>query len=305
MTGTAPRGETLQRILVATDLSARSDRALRRATLIAKRVGASLTLVHVLDGEQPSRMIEIERAEASLVLEETVGVASAADGVRADYRIAIDDPFRGILAAADEIDADLVILGPHRGRFRDIFTGTTVERVVRLGNRSLLVAVQPPEISYERTLLALDFDASSKAAADGALRMGLFDRTAVTVMHAFDAPAAGMMQRSLQEPDAVDDYIGDLRTVAAERLRQFAAALGLPASPHRIVMLDGSPSRTILDAAHDQRSDLVVLGTSKRSGVSRLLIGSVTEQVLRDAERDILIIPVDGDSDGEQRPDAG
>lgn len=287
----------ISRILVATDLSTRSDRALRRATLIAKRLEASLSVVHVVDIDQPHRMIEAQRAEAMQVLSETVRTSCETDGVPADFHIAIDDPFRGILSAADASEADLLILGPHRPRFRDVFTGTTVERVVRNSERPTLVAVQPPSAVYDRTLLAVDFDDASRTAASGALRMGIFDHMAVTVMHAFEAPAAGMMKRSMLPSESVVDYVAHERAAAATMLQRFSEELELPMTPRSVVLMEGSPARSILDSARVHKSDLVVLGTSKKSGAMRLLIGSVAEQVLRDAERDILIIPAETSDD--------
>ncbi|MGO4670648.1 universal stress protein [Bosea sp. 2RAB26] len=293
MTLTAKNDGPLKRILVATDLSTRSDRALRRATLIAKRLGSSLSLVHVVDGDLPHRMIEAERSAAISVLEDTVRSTCEADGVSAKFEIVVDDSFNGILSAADEFGADLIVLGPHRRRFRDVFTGTTVERVIRRSRIPVLVAIQPPSTVYERTLLALDFDDASKAAAQGALRMGIFSKSAVKIVHAFDAPALGLMKRSVLDPVAINAYLDKERVEAAERLEAYTNELGIPPTPSGVVLREGSPAQTILVSAQDERSDLIVLGTSKKSGVKRALIGSVAEQVLRDAERDILIIPAD------------
>ena len=60
----------MQRILVATDFSTRSDRALRRGTLLAKQFGCDVTLVHVIDDDQPLRTVEAERREATALLDE-------------------------------------------------------------------------------------------------------------------------------------------------------------------------------------------------------------------------------------------
>jgi len=288
----AVESESLRRILVATDLSTRSDRALRRATLIAKRLRSSLSLVHVVDGDLPRRMIEAQRSSAISTMEDTVRTTRDADGVPANFSVVVDDVFNGILAAAHEFEADLIVLGPHRSRFRDVFAGTTVERVVRRSRFPVLVSIQAPSISYDCTLFALAFDDASKAAARGALRMRIFDETNVTIMHAFDAPAVGLMKRSILDPVTIDEYVANERAGALKRVEAFAEELGLPPTPRAALLREGSPAHSILDCAREKRSDLIVLGASAKSGVERLLIGSVTEQVLRDAERDILIIPV-------------
>jgi nucleotide-binding universal stress UspA family protein len=283
----------MNRILLATDFSTRSDRALLRATLIARRVGAKLTLVHAVDGDRPERLTAAERDEAESVLEETALTLRTADHVEADAVIRVDDVHSGILDAAEEIGADLIILGPHRSRLRDAFTGTTVERVVRRSRFPLLVAVQPPSGAYQRTLLALDFDEASKSAARAALRMGIFEHMDVVVMHAFDTPAEGMLRRSLETAEAIDDYVAAEGGRAAERLHELVRALGLPPSDRRIAAINGTPARSILEAALREEAQLIVLGTNQRKGFERLLIGSVTEAVIREAQRDVLIIPID------------
>jgi nucleotide-binding universal stress UspA family protein len=285
----------MDRILVATDFSTRSDRALRRATLIARRTGAALTLVHVVDGDRPERLVASDAASALSVLEEEAATLRGGDEIQAAALIQVDDVHSGILDAAEETGADLIIIGPHRRRLRDVFVGTTVERVVRRSRFPLLVAVQPPSAFYERTLLALDFDDASRSAARAALAMGIFEQTDVIVMHAFDAPAEGMMRRSMETKVAIEDYLASERRRAVERLHTLVGELGLPPSDRRVAAINGTPARSILESALSADAHLIVLGTSQRKGFERLLIGSVTEDVIRDAHRDVLIIPIDED----------
>jgi nucleotide-binding universal stress UspA family protein len=282
----------MDRILVATDFSTRSDRALRRASLIAARVGAKLTLVHAVDADWPEALIEADRAAASAVLTDIASTLGT-EGYDVDWVVKIDDVHAGILAAADEVAADLIVIGPHRSRLKDIFVGTTAERVTGLSTRPLLVAVGPPADHHRKTLLALDFDEASEAAGRKALEMGIFDRTEVVVMHAFDAPAEGMLKRSLHPSEDVSRYVDSEGAAADEKLRTLIAHLGLPETCPTIVSMKGSPARSILELATETDSDLIVLGTNQRKGFVRALIGSVTADVIRDAHRDILIIPVD------------
>ena len=180
------------RILVATDFSVRSDRALRRASLIASKLDGRLTLAHIVEVDQPTTLIEANSAAAASRLEELARKCRDVDGIETDWLIHSDDVYTGILATAETATADLIVMGPHRARMTDVFVGTTVERVVRRSVRPLLVAVDAPTAHHRGTLLALDFDEASRFAARKALTMGVFDHTSVIVMHAFDAPAAGM-----------------------------------------------------------------------------------------------------------------
>lgn len=284
-------GTPISRVLVATDLSTRSDRALLRAMNIARPLGATLSLVHVVDGDLPHRVISSERSAALSVLEETVRHLNQADHSATVYKVIVDDAPSGILSAAEDCEADLIVMGPHRRQFRDVFVGTTLERVIRRSRFPMLVAIQPPTVSYERTLVALSFEDSSKAAAQGALCMGVFDKMSVKVMHAFDAPGLGLMKRAGLELEAINEYVEQERTNTIKRLDAFTAELGIPPTPLTVVLREGSPAQSILECADEERSNLIVFGTSAKNGMKRLLIGSVAEQVLREAERDILVIP--------------
>ncbi|MEQ9246878.1 MAG: universal stress protein, partial [Nitratireductor sp.] len=96
-----------KQILVATDFSTRSDRAIRRATLLAKDIGARLTLVHVVDDDQPRRIVQAERSATDAILEEQARTLQKADGLECDSRLVQGDPFEGIAQAADDRGADL------------------------------------------------------------------------------------------------------------------------------------------------------------------------------------------------------
>jgi nucleotide-binding universal stress UspA family protein len=282
----------MDKILVATDFSARSDRALLRASLIARKTGSSLILAHAIDADQPNRLIEADRSAASDVLAEAAATLRNDDRIDADWVVKVADVQDGILAAADETSAGLIVIGPHRNRLRDVFVGTTAERLVRRSTRPLLVAVETPSAHHRTTLLALDFDEASKAAAREALAMGIFDHTEVVVMHAFDSPGEGLMRRSMEQSADVDSYIEAEGDEAAGKLRELLTELGLPPSCQTVVSMQGSPARTILESAQKVDSDLIVLGTNQRKGFERALIGSVTADIIRDAHRDVLIIPV-------------
>lgn len=284
----------MNRLIVATDFSPRSDRAIRRSSLLARKLATSLTLVHVVDADRPDALIEAERIAASDILEEHAQTLRSNDGIDADWILKVDDLHAGILAAADEISADLIIIGPHRSRLRDVFVGTTAERVVRRTTRPLLVAIETPATHHGKALLALDFDDASKSAGREALAMGVFEHTEVVVMHAFDAPAEGMMKRSMVQSDEVARYVDGEAETAAEKLRTLVSDLGLPPTCQTVVSMKGSPARTILESAQEVGGDLIVIGTNQRKGFERALVGSVTEDVIRDAHRDVLIIPVNG-----------
>lgn len=282
----------MRRILVATDFSTRSDRALRRAVLIAKRCGAALSVVHVVDDDQPHHLIDAQRNAASELLEKGTRTIADVDGVEAGGIVSTGDAFAGILQAAEEIHPDLIIVGPHRRQLLDIFVGTTAERTIRQSRIPVLMVNGAPSAPYGRSLLALDFDDASRSAAEAAQRFGLLERTDVLALHVFDTPAAGMMKRAMETPQAVDHYVESEEQRARTELASFLSRAGLQQAQQLLRSNQGSPAGAILASADQHNVDLIVVGTHQREGLERLLLGSIAQKVLLDAKQDVLVVPV-------------
>lgn len=285
----------MSHILVATDLSTRSDRALRRAVLLAQACNATLTLGHVVDDDQPAYLAEPQRDAAAKLLEETAHTVTSSDHVTATVAVTSGEAFAGILEIADDIDADLIIVGPHRRQLLDSFVGTTAERIIRRSQRPVLMANAMPSALYQRSLLAVDFDDASRTAIDCAQRFGILERTDVIALHLFDAPARGMMKRAMEAQGAIDHYISGQKSEARTKLDDFLSGTELRHARQLLDLDRGSIARPILECAEEQNADLIVMGTNQRKGVERFLLGSVAQNVLLDAECDVLVAPVSMD----------
>lgn len=283
----------MKQILVATDFSTRADRALRRATLLAQEAGAQLVLVHVVDEDLPPRLLEAETLEATALLQELAATVTSVDAVPCAARLAVGEPFQAIGALAEELDADLVIMGQHRRQaLRDVFVGTTVERTIRESLRPLIMANAPPAGPYERVLAATDFSEGSANALHVAQNLGFFERARRTfVLHAFDAPARSLMLRSSATARQIADYIAEEKERASEELDQFLGEFGVNPDGRVLELADGSAAKVIGDCARAYDIDLLIVGTHGRSGTGRFFVGNVAEEVLRYAETDVLVVP--------------
>lgn len=58
----------------------------------------------------------------------------------------------------------------------------------------------------------------------------------------------------------------------------------------KTIIREGSPSKSIVEIANEENVDLIVLGTAGRTGLNRLLLGSISEKVLRISEKSVLIV---------------
>jgi nucleotide-binding universal stress UspA family protein len=283
----------MRKILVATDFSARSDRALRRATLLARSASASLVLVHVIDDDQPARLVEASRREATALLDELTRTLHEVDGVACEAKVMLGEPFQGLSDAITELDPDLIVMGPYRRQvLREVFMGTTVERTIRQCQRPVLMANAVPSQHYRRILIATDFSESSAHAVRTARNLGLLDETEVLLLHVFDAPAKGLMYRAAIPASDMKDYADDEERRAGSKMIEFVDQVGLNPDRHILKLAEEPASTIIKDCARHERADLVVVGTRGQSGIGPLLLGSVAQGVLQGSDVDVIAVPL-------------
>jgi len=282
----------MKHILIATDFSERSDRAIRRGTLLAKRLGAKVTLLHAIDDDQPKRIVQAERKAAGALLNDQARSLQDIDGLACDVRIALGAAFEGITKSVEDIATDLLVMGPHRRQaLKDIFVGTTAERTIRASRRPVLMANAVPAKFYSHALVATDLSACSGDAVRSLLALGLQKMMSVSVVHVFDGPGARHLARAGMTEAQIGDYVADEASRATDELGAFLREVNL--SPlRRLVKLDQtSIANAIYAAAEEVDADLIVVGTHGRSGITKRLLGSVAEEVLLRDSHDVLVVP--------------
>lgn len=279
-------------ILVATDFSSRADRALRRAAMLAKDGAARLVLAHVVDDDQPERLVAAERQAAEAMLDETVRTRPELRDISCAAMVVLGEPFDGIVRAAQQVAADLTIMGAHRRQIlRDIFVGTTVERVMRTGQIPVLMVSSEPTDPYTLSLVAVDLSDCSRHALQTAHTLGFLTPTRVVVLHAFDAMAKGMMIYANVDQAKIEEYVVDVSQRTRHELTEFLGALDLGEIKYSVLLKEGSAAKTIVDVTNEIRPDLLVIGTHGRGGVAKVLLGSVAEEILQRLQHDILVVP--------------
>lgn len=282
----------MKSIMMASDFSERSDRALRRATLLAKQHGAGLSIVHVVDDDQPRRIVDGEQDMARTLLRQLQATVRDVDGLDCETRVVLGAPFSGIAEAAKAAGPDILVVGPHRRAvLRDVFIGTTAERTIRSVSCPVLMVNAPPVGPYRHSLLTTDLSEAAGQALRrfGALEMHKAART--SIIHVFNAPALTLAMSGSMAKDSRDGYLEDEERAAARELSRFVSALNL-GTMNKIVRHDSTaPAHGILDAAKAEGIDLIVVGTRGKSGLSKFFLGSVARDVLCHADKDVLAIP--------------
>src|SRR5262249_24894844 len=192
-----------------------------------------------------------------------------------------------VLKAAQLEGADLIVTGTAGisplGKF---LPGSTTARLVAHAMAPVLVVKKRGRPPYARIIVATDLSEASVAAL--ATAMALFQPSQITLYHAFDTPYRGLIADKAT-------YEAGARANAQDETRAFACRyLGPSADSLNIEVGFGDAARCIAEYAAQTEVDLVLAGTHGRTGLFRVLLGSVALALIDDVPCDVMIVPSKG-----------
>lgn len=268
-----------ERILLASDGTSSSIDAERIALTIASEWGATLYVASVVITNPIAEEVAYNEVETAGVavhdLLERLHAQAHALGITV-HKILLRGrgPQEMIVAAADEHRADLIVVGRREkpGLLRRI-VGTTTTRAIGSARCSVLVVPEGASMWRRRILLATDGSRFSDAAAVAAGRLAELCKLPVSVISTIRASFSP--ERAAQAGEA------------ATRVRDLLAAKHIEVDK---AVLNGEPDQLILSTAAALGADLIVLGTHGRTGWERLVVGSVTESVVKASPLPVLAV---------------
>jgi nucleotide-binding universal stress UspA family protein len=280
-------------VLAAHDLSGRSEVALARAGRLALEREGELTIIHVIDRDLPQPIVEAERKHIESYLQTSVRQQIGRE--KPPYRITVipGDPAETIAVQSEALSVDLVVTGRHRQRtLKDMFVGTTVERLLRQTRRPVLVVNNRNFPPYRNILIPVDFSEASKAAIQHAAAN--FPKATLQLLHTFKGPfqdyVATLALAFSREERA--KFAGPLGEQAKQAMSRMIETMDLGTRAPQVTIKNGEPVPLIEEELAAEKTDLVVIGTHARSGIALALMRSVADAVLKTAACDVLVIPV-------------
>jgi nucleotide-binding universal stress UspA family protein len=262
--------------------------------------GAELAILHVLPSSYGGTPMQPDHLEAAMVQQETLASGiidsilerlerlTGRDAGQVAVMVEDGDAAETIIAQADELGADLIVVGstgesedPRRG------FGSVAQAVAKHAHVPVLVARPGGETG--RILLATDFAGSSESAAHLAADEAVRRCAGVTVVHSIEvlSPEVALGEPGSMPPVAFGAYpIEEMRVATRKRLAETLTALGLSGE---VAAVEGPPGDAIVQLATRDHTDLIVIGTSGRTGIDRLLLGSVATEVIRRAPCSVMV----------------
>jgi nucleotide-binding universal stress UspA family protein len=292
----------IQKILVPTDFSDGAQRACEIAARLAKPLGASIHLLHVLHLPVQTITPEVPVVPMGYWRDVVASAESAvaelqrkleAEGLRVSTEVLEDLPGFAIAHSAARAHADLIVMGT-RGTtgIKHAVFGSVAERTVRTAPCPVLTVkadgqAQEAPFQLRNILVGMDFSPSATRALDLAQEFAKRAGGAqLILLHAYDIPIELEPYLIEKGEPALEhlskDVIAELEVMLA-RLK----SAGLSAE---YVARRGRPEQVLIEVARERSADLLALGTHGRRGLSHLLLGSVAERVVRSADCPVLTV---------------
>lgn len=266
--------DPIKKILVTTDGSPESESVFPAIMPIVRAYDPEVSVLYVFEDPDSSFMPPARLAKAC-------GALRAAN-VNASLELREGMPAEEILRAAREKKADLIAMSTHgRGGVVRLIAGSVAEEVLRKARVPVLVTRPETKVhEWKRVAVALDGSERSEAILPEAARLARKMGASLELLHVIHpvvVAAAGEAPVVLPPPDPMPYLKGVLDRMANE---------GMPA---HVVILEGGTSAAILHHLEVSGASLLCMTTHGRTGLTRILLGSVAEEILRKAPCPVLL----------------
>lgn len=286
-------------ILVPTDGSDHAIRAAEHSLALAEAFDASVHVINVVDirthagpfdaGGVGDEFIARLEATGEAAVDDIEALASEPQTETIETAVVRGQPPTAILDYADEHDVDLVAMGTHgRTGVKRYVVGSVTERVVRRAAMPVLTVHETDRSrvtdTYDDILLPTDGSEFAEAAVEHALAVAKQFGARIHVMSAVDVTDTGPTPTYTLPTDLMEN-LTDEATNATEEIAADVRAAGLEVTTE---VRRNIPSDAILGYSSENDIDLIAMGTAGRSGLTRYIMGSTTERVLRHAHIPVL-----------------
>ena len=287
----------LEKLLVSTDGSEFSEGAVREAINLAKNCSIKLFAVSVVETNPEyeaiaPQLVEKAEKEARLHLESIKSRASK-EGVDCEIMVCQgEEPHKCIIEEAEKNKVNMIVLG-RRGRkgFKRLMMGSETARVIGHSpcNVNVLVVPRAAKLNFNNVLVATDGSRYGDAAVSEAVNIAGSCNSRLIVMSVI--PSETESPFDIVHLEMHKDLISERESKAAEEIVKAAKALAEKQGVSvRGFILAGRPYEAIIETAKENKADLIVVGSHGRTGLAKLLMGSVTERVIGLTECAVLVV---------------
>jgi len=267
------------RLLVAFDGSQSSANALRQAMALAEKEHSWVKVVAVVPSfEGELELVGVRDVEGVIAgqvgeLVKSAKEIAGPDSPNVITNIEHGEAYEKIVEVAENDHCDLIVMG-RRGlrRLERMLMGSVTARVIVHATQDVLVVPRDAAIDLDHIVLATDGSAQSEAALERAVYFADAYGKSLTAVSVVD-----MLPEYYADATELVDKRGKEAAAALDRIKQAAAAAGVQMETR---LLHGDPAGEITAYARDNGAGMIFVGSRGRSGLKKLLLGSVAEKII-------------------------
>jgi universal stress protein E len=277
----------LQKILVPVDFGQASLKAFDTAVMLSGYFLSEITLLHVIPADKVSEeteklIMKNIQLEIKKLLDDTVS-----ENVKSvEMLIEKGNPIERITEISENKEMNLIIMGEGNHSKNEHFKlGSTTERMMQKNRIPLMVVKNEPLKPVKKILCPVDFSESSKRALTNAIFVSNRFGAELTILNVFtpvevfsywiDVNNKKENQVQLQQQKAeFDNFMKDTH---------------INKDLHKVKIAQGEPEEEILKEIKNQGIDLLMMGTTGKTGLSKIFLGSVTEKVTREVPCNFIV----------------
>ncbi len=284
----------IKKILLPVDFSKITPFVTCRSKLLAKTFSAKLLLFHVLetvpDNELPTEINTIVKGYLDELIKgriadmQDIEQEIKEEGIEYEIVGEAGKPYEEIVKASVKYNIDLIIIG-NSNKVKKLILGSTAERVVRYSPKPVWVCKDRTCHTIKNILVPIDFSIFSEEAMKWGIYLSKIFDAKLTLLH--------IVKPIIRSPTYIKllkEKKLSLREIAHLEMDKFLMKFDLTDLRYTTKILMGEPHKKIAQVAKKENSQLIIMGTHGRSGLSYLILGSVTERVLENACCDILAV---------------
>jgi nucleotide-binding universal stress UspA family protein len=246
---------------------------------MAKVFQSEITPIYVLP-------LEIENKKAKILLQEfahkqlkLIHSIIIDEGVRASEPLLLNGDFSDrIVSAADKMNANMIMIGGGEKSENNVFLlGSNAEKIIKKSSKPVLVVKGNKPFNIKSIMCPVDFSKESKLALQNAITMAHRFKAKLVILSVFEVSQLNFIKDKIN----LGQEIENIRNEFQKAFDTFLAGFTLTGIEVAKEIKQGVPSIEILNSIKMHNCDLLVIGTTGKSGISKILMGSVTEKVIR------------------------
>lgn len=269
----------LEKILVATDLKVASEDTLRMAIFLAKQFHSELILLHVIPEIKGFPMVRSEirkRVMDKLKQKENDvrkrGVASVEVIVRFGH------PFERIVEYSEELDPHLIMIGSGNSREKDFQLGSVVERVAIYASKPVWIVKQGARPTIRHLLCPVDFSEPSRRALRNAIFLSKAFQAPLSILHVFESHLSSYFKKGKIPGESKEK---EMMKQQEQKLDRFLRGFRFEYPRWNKIIRRGRAQEEILRFLRETETDLLIMGSHGKTGLTKMFLGSTTEKVIR------------------------